>query len=77
MGSAIRAEMPTGSANAAEVLTIKEAAELLRCSKAHVQNLLAGKVKGTPPLPFIPLGRRKLIRRDSLVRWMQKAEDQC
>jgi len=61
----------------AEVLTIKEAAVALRCSKAHVQNLLAGKVIGAPPLPFIPLGRRKLIRRESLIRWMERAENRC
>ena len=60
-----------------EVLTIKEAATVLRCSKAHVQNLLAGRVKDAQPLPFIALGRRKLIRRESLLRWMEKAEAQC
>jgi len=62
---------------AAEILTIKEAAALLRCSKAHLQNLLAGRVKDVPPLPFIPLGRRKLIRRDSLLRWMERVENAC
>jgi excisionase family DNA binding protein len=63
----------------AEVLTITEAALFLRCSKAHVQNLLAGKVAGAPPLPFIPIGRRKLIRRKSLLAWMERAEglQQC
>ena len=64
-------------ANDAGILTIKEAAAMLRCSKAHVQNLLAGKVKGAPRLPFIPLGRRKLVRRESLIRWMEQAERQC
>ena len=59
---------------ATEVLTIKESAAILRCSKAHVQNLLAGKVPGALPLPFIPVGRRKLIRRESLMRWLEKAE---
>jgi excisionase family DNA binding protein len=63
--------------NDAEVLTIKEAATVLRCSKAHIQNLLAGKVKDAPPLSFIPLGRRKLIRRESLLRWMERAEAEC
>ena len=63
--------------NDAEVITIKEAATLLRCSKAHVQNLLAGKVKDAPPLPFIALGRRKLIRRESLHRWLDRAEARC
>lgn len=56
------------------VLTIGEVAELLRCSKAHVQNLLAGKVSGAAVLPFMPLGRRKLIRRESLLLWMERAE---
>lgn len=58
----------------AQVLTIKESAAMLRCSKAHIQNLLAGKVFGAPPLPFIPVGRRKLIRRESLMRWIEQAE---
>lgn len=61
----------------ADVLTIKEAAVVLRCSKAHLQNLLAGRIRGTPPLPFIPIGRRKLIRRDSLLRWMERVENAC
>jgi excisionase family DNA binding protein len=63
--------------NDPQVLTIGEAAAVLKCSKAHVQNLLAGKVKGVPPLPYIPLGRRKLIRRESLLRWMERTEAQC
>lgn len=61
----------------AEILTIQEAAIVLRCSKAHLQNLLAGKVKDAPPLPFIRLGRRKLIRRESLLRWLERAEGRC
>jgi excisionase family DNA binding protein len=58
----------------AKVLTIKEVAQILRCSKARVQNVLSGKVKDVPPLPFIPLGRRKLIRRESLLRWMERKD---
>jgi len=55
------------------ILTIEEAAKELRCSKAHVQNLLAGKVSSAR-LPCIKLGRRKLIRRESLLRWLDHAE---
>lgn len=73
----MRSALAISPGNDAEVLTIKEAATVLRCSKAHVQNLLAGKVKDAPPLPFIPLGRRKLIRRESLLRWMERAEAEC
>lgn len=57
-----------------DLLTINEVAIFLRCSKAHVQNLLSRKVKGAQPLPFVQAGRRKLVRRESLVRWMQRAE---
>lgn len=60
-----------------ELLTIGEVAKVLRCSKAHVQNLLAGKVKGAPPLPLVSAGRRKLVRRESLLRWIERAEGQC
>jgi len=59
---------------APEILTIEEAAKELRCSKAHVQNLLAGRVSSAPRLPCIRLGRRKLIRRESLLRWLDHAE---
>jgi excisionase family DNA binding protein len=64
----------SGAEGVPQVLTIGEAAEFLRCSKAHLQNLLAGRVAGAAPLPFIPIGRRKLIRRESLFRWMDRAE---
>jgi helix-turn-helix protein len=57
-----------------QVLTIPESAKILRCSRVHVQNLLLGKVKGVPPLPHIPMGRRKLIRKESLEKWMAQAE---
>ena len=62
---------------AIEVFTITEAAVLLKCSKAHVGNLLAGKVPGVQPLPYVPIGRRKLIRRSALNTWMEKIETKC
>jgi excisionase family DNA binding protein len=54
---------------AADILTIKEVALALRCSKAHVYNLVAGKIRGVPPLPVIALGRRRLVRRSTLEDW--------
>jgi hypothetical protein len=63
--------------NDEEMLTIREAARLLRRSKAPDQNLLAGKVKDSPPVPFIPPGRRNLVRRESLLWGMEKAQAQC
>jgi len=52
------------------VLTVIEAARELRCSKAHVHNLINGKVRGVRPLPCLRLGRRRLILRASLDEWI-------
>jgi hypothetical protein len=52
-----------------EVLTISEVAAELRCSRAHVYNVINGKVKGVSSLPVIVMGRRKLVRRSTLERW--------
>lgn len=52
-----------------DILTVAEVASELRCSKAHVYNVIAGKVDGVSPLPAIPMGRRKLIRRAALELW--------
>ena len=56
------------------VLTIPEVAAELRCSKAHVYNVINGKVRGVSSLPAIAMGRRKLVRRSSLERWKRANE---
>jgi len=56
------------------VLTIEEVAHELKCSKAHVCNLLNGRVRGATPLPCICLGRRKLVRKSSLEHWLRNNE---
>jgi transcriptional regulator with XRE-family HTH domain len=55
---------------AQDVLTLKEVAVLLRCSKTHVSNLLNGRVPGVPTLTHIAMGRRKVVRREWLDTWM-------
>jgi excisionase family DNA binding protein len=68
--------LPAGPAIAREnsVLTVEEVAQVLRCSKAHVCNLINGKVRGTSPLPALSLGRRRLVRRSSLEGWIKDNE---
>lgn len=56
------------------ILTVAEAARELRCSKAHVHNIIHGKVEGLPPLPVLRIGRRVLIRYDGLKAWMLSVE---
>ena len=60
--------------HAPAVLTVLETARELRCSKAHVLNLINGKVRGARPLPAVWMGRRRIIRRCSLDAWMQANE---
>ena len=59
-----------------EILTIREVAEVLRCSKAHVCNVLRGRVQGLPKLTHFSLGRRKLVRREWLETWMEQNKQQ-
>lgn len=56
------------------VLTVAEIAHELRCSKAHVHNVIRGKVPGLPPLPVLRIGRRVLIRYEGLRAWMLQVE---
>jgi excisionase family DNA binding protein len=57
-----------------EILTVAEVAGDLRCSKAHVYNVLKGAVQGVAPLPSIRVGRRRLIRRSTLEKWKRANE---
>jgi hypothetical protein len=56
------------------LLTLATVAKLLHCSKAHVSNVIAGRVHGCPPLPAVRLGRRKLVRYESLAAWIGRVE---
>ncbi|MBM3740939.1 MAG: helix-turn-helix domain-containing protein [Acidobacteria bacterium] len=63
-------------ARPSEILTVKDVAIVLRCSKAHVSNIIRGKVPHLPPLPNVRIGRRVLIRDESLIEWMRAVEAQ-
>ncbi|MGA2077872.1 MAG: helix-turn-helix domain-containing protein [Terriglobia bacterium] len=57
-----------------DLLTLAEVAKLLHCSKAHICNAVAGRVPGCAPIPAVSLGRRKLVRRASLLSWIESNE---
>jgi hypothetical protein len=57
-----------------DLLTLADAAELLHCSKAHICKAVSGRVPGCPPIPAVSLGRRKLIRRETLRLWIENNE---
>ena len=64
---------PTNGASP-KVLNLAEAAALVRCSRAHLSNIVNGKVRGIPRLPTVRIGRRVLFRRESLESWLQQVE---
>jgi predicted DNA-binding transcriptional regulator AlpA len=57
-----------------EILTAKEVAAELRCSKAQVYKLMNGEVRDRTVLPHIALGRKKVVRRSSLEAWKRANE---
>ena len=57
-----------------KVLNLAEAAALMRCSRAHLSNVINGKIRGIPRLPAVRIGRRVLFRRESLEVWLQQVE---
>jgi predicted DNA-binding transcriptional regulator AlpA len=54
------------------VLTAKEVAEGLRCSKSQVYRLMSGEVDGLTALPHLALGRKKVVLRSVLERWKRQ-----
>jgi hypothetical protein len=72
--SILPAASPQDAARLA-LLTITEAARELRCSKAHLYNVLRGRVECLPPLPVFHIGRKAFIRRAQLQAWVRSLED--
>jgi excisionase family DNA binding protein len=54
----------------ADVITLNEAAAAARISRRHLHTLIS---RGDGP-PVVQLGRRKLIRLDSLDAWLKAQE---
>ena len=79
---AVTATPPDGVRNGgtvettSNILTIKELANILRCSKTHALNVIEGKVRGLPKLAHLSIGRRKVVRKDWLDEWMEANKSQ-
>jgi excisionase family DNA binding protein len=53
------------------ILSLSEAADYLQISKAHLSNLINGKVRGVPPVRSFRLGRRVLFKRAWIDQWIE------
>jgi hypothetical protein len=63
----------TGANEQSQVFTLKQAAQYLQISKAHLSNVVNGKVAGVPALRCAHVGRRILIKRKWADEWLEKA----
>jgi hypothetical protein len=61
------------SDNNSAVFTLKQTAAYLQISKAHLSNVIRGKVAGIPPLRHAQIGRRILIKREWADEWLESA----
>jgi len=52
------------------ILTLNEAARQVRCSKAYLRKVLAGKLPDVPPPPVFHIGSKVLIREEALTEWL-------
>jgi len=55
------------------ILTAKEVAQDLRCSKSQVYRLLRGEVSGLKVLPHLAIGRKKVVPRSALESWKRES----
>ena len=65
---------PSSSPDGGPPLTVAETARELRCSKAHVHNIIHGRIEGLPRLRVLHIGRRVLIRKETLKAWIVAVE---
>jgi excisionase family DNA binding protein len=54
-------------------MSLKQAAAYLQVSKAHLSNVINGRVLGVPPVRSFRLGRRVLIKREWIEEWLERA----
>jgi excisionase family DNA binding protein len=56
------------------VMTLQQAASYLQISKAHLSNVINGKVAGVTPVRCFRMGRRILIKREWIEEWLEVAD---
>ena len=55
------------------VMTLRQVARYLQVSKAHLSNVIKGKVPDVHPLRCFRAGRRILIKREWVDEWLETA----
>jgi excisionase family DNA binding protein len=58
-----------------EILTVEQAARVLKVSYSHMLRLLKGHVPGMPRIRCVRAGRSIRVRRGALMEWIHEVED--
>ena len=64
----------TPTTGAPTVMSLKQAATYLQVSKAHLSNVINGKVPHVAPVRSFRLGRRVLIKREWIDEWLEATD---
>ena len=56
------------------LFTFSDTAKKLKVSKGQFSKLINGKVRGVPRLKTARLGRRVLVREETLEQWLREVE---
>jgi excisionase family DNA binding protein len=59
------------------VMNLAQAAAYLQVSKAHLSNVINGKVPGISPFRSVRVGRRVLIKREWLDQWLEAEHNEA
>ena len=57
-----------------EILTVQQAASVLKVSYSHMLRLVRGEVHGMPPVHHVRAGRSLRVRRGALTDWIRHVE---
>lgn len=65
---------PVTRDDANEILTVRQAAQVLKVSYSHMLRLIRGDVTGMPPVHHVRAGRSVRVRRGALAEWIKEVE---
>jgi excisionase family DNA binding protein len=65
---------PVTRDDANEILTVRQAAQVLKVSYSHMLRLIRGDVTGMPPVHYVRSGRSVRVRLGALAEWINEVE---
>jgi excisionase family DNA binding protein len=72
--AAIERQLETVQADPNEILTVQQAAQVLKVSYSHMLRLIRGEVDRLPPVQHVRAGRTVRLRRGALAQWIRDVE---